>query len=437
MVFRALTLNGDASAVAEDPADLAPLMELGHRLWRCSRECLLHLRCAPHVNRLRHGCLSFGDVRLQLRCVPSLRYFSVCFQKQSLVLPCNRGTDIRYLTVSRSLPCSAWRRVWSTPALLCRSKADSCRRYVAIVLFIVHLARQLRWCGNGEDVQLASGRHQIDLLHTPLRARGVLSIILFRFASCDIWGSRSSRKDGAPDQVSLALQLDKYRAEWERAALPDTQATLLGIRLQQALNTLQVVHTLEQLNESGSVYQLVEAMCFSCSGNAQGKLAKTLGVPNRFEQWEESITRDEVGYPFASLNRHTVGNEISALNFYAVQWLGNLLIPAHRLPFFMDSVIRSADTRTGKKLGLPPPSELKSLMAHYTDGEPLKEHSEFDELMYTTGWLFADALDAGRGYEEDRHRVAYHGRSVFGNLLCSVVRSKGARISHEFQKDRR
>ncbi len=235
--------------------------------------------------------------------------------------------------------------------------------------------------------------------------------------------------------MSLVPQLDRYRAEFEHANLPDTQSTLLGIRLQQALDTLQIVHSLEQFNESGSVVQVVEAMCFLCSGNAQGKLAKTLGIPNRFDQWEESITRDEVGYPFASLNRHTVGNEISALNFYAVQWFGNLLIPEHKLPVFMDLVIRSADTRNGKRLGLPPPNELRSLMSHYSDGEPLKEHSNFVELMYTTGWLFADALDAGRGYEEDRHRVAYHGRSVFGNLLCSLVRSHGARISYEYQKD--
>jgi len=235
--------------------------------------------------------------------------------------------------------------------------------------------------------------------------------------------------------VSLTAQLDRYRTEWERASVPDTQAMLLGIRLQQALDTLEVIHSLDQINESGSLIQVVHAMCFSCSGNAQGKLAKTLGIPNRFDQWEENIIRDEVGYPFASLNRHTVGNEISALNFYGVQWLGNLLIPEHKLRFFMDSVMGSADTRNGKRLGLPPSKELRILMSHYTDGEPRKEHGNFGELMYTTGWLFTDALDAGRGYEEDRHRVAYHGRSVFGNLLCSLVRSQGSRIRYEYQKD--
>jgi hypothetical protein len=234
--------------------------------------------------------------------------------------------------------------------------------------------------------------------------------------------------------VSLAAQLDRYRTEWEDASAPDTQATLLGIRLQQALDALQVIHSLDQINESGSLTQLVHAMCFSCSGNAQGKLAKTLGIPNRFDQWEENVIRDEVGYPFASLNRHTVGNEISALNFYAVEWVGSLLIPDHKLRSFMASVMGSADTRNGRRVGLPSSSELTSLMSHYTDGEPLKEHGTFGELMYTTGWLFADALDGGRGYEEDRYRVAYHGRSVFGNFLCSLVRTRGARISYEYQK---
>jgi hypothetical protein len=236
--------------------------------------------------------------------------------------------------------------------------------------------------------------------------------------------------------MSLAPQLDRYRTEWDQKSVPDTQATLLGVRLQQALNMIETAHSPDQLKTSGRLIQVLHAMCFSCSGNAQGKLAKKLDIPNRFDQWEEIIIRDEIGYPFASLNRQTVGNEISALNFYAVQWLGNLLVPLDKLGLFMASVIGSADTRNGKRLGLPPSHELRGLLGHYTDGEPLKEHrNDFGELMYTTGWLFTDALDGGLGYEEDRSRVAYHGRNVFGNWLCSIIRSQGARISDEYQRN--
>jgi hypothetical protein len=46
--------------------EVAPPMRLEERL----REGLIRLRCAFHVKSLRRVCLSFGEVRLQLRCKP-------------------------------------------------------------------------------------------------------------------------------------------------------------------------------------------------------------------------------------------------------------------------------------------------------------------------------------------------------------------------------